>query len=103
MKMNIIGKLVISLLVLGLSPLSWGEIIVVTPSELSENCISIGLFEGDAGYGKSLDGPRIALYRALEKASNAGACHAVVIELNRGLSDVSGYSLVEGFSCPEEK
>ncbi len=103
MKNSIVKKLAISFLVLGLSPLSWGKVTVVTPSELPENCVSIGMFESDAGYGKSLDGPRIALYRALKKASNAGACHAVVVELNRGPSDLNGYSRVEGFSCPEEK
>ncbi len=102
MKNTIVGKLVISLLVIGLSPLSWGKVTVVTPSELPENCVSVGMFESNAGYGKSLDGPRVALYRALKKASNAGACHAIVKEINRGPSDQNGYSLVEGFSCPEE-
>jgi len=102
MKNTITGKLMISLLVIGLSPLSWGKIMVVTPSELPENCTSIGLFEGDAGYGKSMDGIRIALYRALKAASKAGACHAIVKKLNRGLSSQDGYSLVEGFTCPDE-
>lgn len=100
MKNNFFSILFISFLVIGFTSVGWSKVILITEPELPQDCVSIGYFEADAGYGKSLDGVRIALYRALKKASEAGASHAVVKKLDRGISSQDGYSLVEGFSCP---
>jgi len=102
MKNNFFSILLVSFAVMGFSSMGWSKVIVTTESELSRDCASIGYFEGDAGYGKSLDGVRIALYKSLKKASMAGASHAVVKRLDRGLSSQDGYSLVEGFTCPQD-
>lgn len=103
MKNNFFSMLLISFLVIGFTSVGWSKVIVTTESELPRDCVSIGYFEADAGYGKSQDGVRIALYRALKKASEAGASHAVVKQLDHGISSLNGYSLIEGFICPQEK
>lgn len=101
MKNNAYKNLAISILIFMATPMSWGEIFVVTEPEVPLNCASIGIFEGNAGYGKTLGGEKIALHKALDAASKAGASYAVVQEVNRGLSDQGGYSVVEGFICDD--
>lgn len=102
MQNQILRNLLVASSIIGFTSAGWGQVKVVSEKELSKDCSSIGYFESNAGYGRSLNGPQVALYRALKKASNAGASHAVVKELNRGSTDQNGYSLVEGFTCTED-
>lgn len=93
----------ISFLMTFLASLSWGHVKILHESALAKNCTKIGYFEGDAGYGKSLDGKRIALYRAQRAAALAGANSAILIELDRGITDMGGYCLLEAYHCPNHK
>lgn len=79
--------------------ISWAGVKIVDDSEISADCLKIGKFEGNHGYGRSLDGERIALYKAKKAATEAGASHAVIIELNRGISDQGGHAIIEAYKC----
>lgn len=81
--------------------MSLAEVTVVDQENLPQGCQDLGKFEGTPGYGKQLDGKRIALFRAKKKAEDAGANYAVVIELNGGPSGLSGYCQLVGYRCPE--
>lgn len=48
---------------LGFSPMSFGAVELVKDSEITTACHSLGYNEGNAGYGKSMNGERIALRR----------------------------------------
>jgi hypothetical protein len=98
---HFLNTLILSLVIMTVSQFSWGKIEVFPNQRLPTNCLSLGLFSATAGYGRSIDGQRIAFRRAISAATKAGASHAVVEKLNRGPTDQGGYCLVEGFSCPE--
>lgn len=102
MKTGLLKALFLTL-TLGFSSLSFAEVKVVKASQLPAGCHNLGNFEADAGYGKQLDGQRIALYRAKKKAEAAGANYAVILELNRGPSDLNGYCLLTAYHCGEHQ
>ncbi|HEY8270536.1 MAG TPA: hypothetical protein VIG33_06575 [Pseudobdellovibrionaceae bacterium] len=89
----------LSLTIITLTSLSWGHTRLPLESEIAPDCVNLGYFEGTAGYGKSLDGRRIALYRAQRAAAEAGANFTIVLQLDRGLSDQGGYCLLKAYHC----
>lgn len=97
---NAILKTAALVVAFGFSSLSFGAIEIVKDSEITSACHALGYFEGNAGYGKSMDGKRVALYRAKKKAEKAGANVAVIKTLNGGASGMNGYCLLKAYHCP---
>ena len=99
MKKMVINTLAIAAVV-ALSSVGQAAVEIVKEKQISAACHSLGLFEGNAGYGKSMDGKRVALYRATKKAEKAGANKAVIKTLNGGSSGLGGYCVLKAYHCP---
>ncbi|MEY4615339.1 MAG: hypothetical protein RJB66_299 [Pseudomonadota bacterium] len=97
---NTIVKAIAFAAILGFATVSFGAVEIVKDSAITSACHSVGLFEGNAGYGKSMDGTRVALYRAKKKAEKAGANTVVIKTLNRGTSGLGGYCVLKAYHCP---
>lgn len=98
---NMFAKAITTAAIIAFSSIGHGAVEIVKDSQITSSCHSLGLFEGNAGYGKSLDGKRVALYRAKKKAEKAGANKAVIKTLNGGASGLGGYCVLKGYHCPE--